>query len=266
MNIAQKGMATLGIIGMLATPSFALSAKSVKVDVPFEFTAGNTQLPAGEYSLQQTGENYLQVRDADREVRATVITRPRADDDGYTATPASVIFHQYGDQSFLSAVDADGLVDVGELERALCDETKLVSVMAANNEIGVLQPIAELAGLCTARGIPFHTDAAQAAGRHTNPRTTMLYVRQHELNLDALKAACVVAARFNEGEVSQASDTATAAFPWSQELALKSEVGAGDRVRTGDPRLGKPMLCQLSYARSWRGIYRASTRKASGNA
>ena len=62
-------------------------------------------------------------------------------------------------------VATDGLVDLQQVADAICDETRLVSVMAANNEIGVLQPIDEIAGLCRERGVAFHTDAAQAAGR-----------------------------------------------------------------------------------------------------
>ena len=62
-------------------------------------------------------------------------------------------------------VDRDGLLDLAVLERALDDRTVLVSIMAANNEIGVLQPLAEIAGLCHGRGALFHTDATQAAGR-----------------------------------------------------------------------------------------------------
>lgn len=62
-------------------------------------------------------------------------------------------------------VDRDGLVDPGAIEAALTERTALVSVMAANNEIGVLQPIEAIASLCRARGVLFHTDAAQAVGK-----------------------------------------------------------------------------------------------------
>jgi cysteine desulfurase len=62
-------------------------------------------------------------------------------------------------------VDRDGLVDPAALAEALTPETVLVSIMAANNETGVLQPITELAGIAHARGVLFHTDAAQAAGK-----------------------------------------------------------------------------------------------------
>ncbi|MDX2231797.1 MAG: IscS subfamily cysteine desulfurase [Leptolyngbyaceae cyanobacterium bins.349] len=62
-------------------------------------------------------------------------------------------------------VKADGLIDLFDLENALRPDTILVSVMTANNEIGVLQPIAEIGAMCHHRGILFHTDAAQAIGK-----------------------------------------------------------------------------------------------------
>ncbi|MEN9228241.1 MAG: aminotransferase class V-fold PLP-dependent enzyme [Gloeomargarita sp. HHBFW_bins_205] len=62
-------------------------------------------------------------------------------------------------------VRPDGLVDLEQLTQALTPDTILVSVMAANNEIGVLQPLAEIGRLCRERGILFHTDAAQAIGK-----------------------------------------------------------------------------------------------------
>ncbi len=62
-------------------------------------------------------------------------------------------------------VGADGLIDPAAVEAVLEPRTILVSVMAANNEIGVLQPLAAIGRLTRARGILFHTDAAQAFGR-----------------------------------------------------------------------------------------------------
>lgn len=61
-------------------------------------------------------------------------------------------------------VDADGLVDPAELEAALTAETTLCSIMYANNEVGTVQPVADLARICAGYGVPFHTDAVQAAG------------------------------------------------------------------------------------------------------
>lgn len=62
-------------------------------------------------------------------------------------------------------VEGTGRVDVAALERSLTPETVLVSVMAASNEIGTLQPVGEIAAICRARGIAFHTDAVQVCGR-----------------------------------------------------------------------------------------------------
>jgi cysteine desulfurase len=61
-------------------------------------------------------------------------------------------------------VDRDGLVDPDELAAALRDDTALAAVMWANNEVGTVQPVAELARVCRERGVPLHCDAVQAAG------------------------------------------------------------------------------------------------------
>ncbi len=62
-------------------------------------------------------------------------------------------------------VDQDGMLDLDELSEALTDDTALVSIMAANNETGVTFPIDKIGALVRAKGIPFHVDAVQAAGR-----------------------------------------------------------------------------------------------------
>lgn len=62
-------------------------------------------------------------------------------------------------------VQSDGLIDLTLLEKAIRPETILVSVMAANNEIGVLQPLAEIGAICRSHEVLFHTDAAQAIGK-----------------------------------------------------------------------------------------------------
>jgi len=62
-------------------------------------------------------------------------------------------------------IQKDGLIDLEDLKHAMDDKTILVTIMAANNEIGVIQPIAEIGKLCHERGVIFHTDAAQAVGK-----------------------------------------------------------------------------------------------------
>jgi cysteine desulfurase len=62
-------------------------------------------------------------------------------------------------------VDARGLVDPSDVRRALRPNTKLISIMLANNETGVLQPVREIAAIAAEAGVHFHTDAVQAAGK-----------------------------------------------------------------------------------------------------
>jgi cysteine desulfurase len=62
-------------------------------------------------------------------------------------------------------VDREGFISLDELRSALTDKTVLVSVMAANNEIGTIQPLAEIGAITSERGVLFHSDAAQAAGK-----------------------------------------------------------------------------------------------------
>jgi cysteine desulfurase len=62
-------------------------------------------------------------------------------------------------------VDADGMLSVSDLESAIRPDTAIVSLMWANNETGVVWPVAEFAKVCEAQGVPFHTDAVQAVGK-----------------------------------------------------------------------------------------------------
>ena len=72
---------------------------------------------------------------------------------------------KYGYRVTYLPVKADGLIDLEDLERAITDKTILVTIMAANNEIGVLQPIREIGQICHQKGVLFHTDAVQSAGK-----------------------------------------------------------------------------------------------------
>jgi cysteine desulfurase len=72
---------------------------------------------------------------------------------------------KYGYRVTYLPVQKDGLIDLDDLKRAMDDKTILVTIMAANNEIGVLQPVAEIGKLCHERGVIFHTDATQAIGK-----------------------------------------------------------------------------------------------------
>ena len=78
-------------------------------------------------------------------------------------------------------VDAGGRVDPGVLATALRPDTALVSIMSANNETGVLQPIRELAAICRERNVLFHSDMVQSFGKET--------VAPHELGVTAMSIA-----------------------------------------------------------------------------
>lgn len=83
-------------------------------------------------------------------------------------------------------VTKDGLIDLEELKRTVVDQTILVTIMAANNEIGVLQPIEEIGKLCHERGVLFHTDAAQAVGKVpievNRQNVDLLSISGHKMN------------------------------------------------------------------------------------
>ncbi|MEZ5358703.1 MAG: cysteine desulfurase family protein [Candidatus Zixiibacteriota bacterium] len=70
-----------------------------------------------------------------------------------------------GFEATLIGCNHDGVVSIDELKNALRPETAIASVMMANNETGVIQPIKEMASVCHAAGVPFHTDAVQAVGK-----------------------------------------------------------------------------------------------------
>ncbi|OGC22206.1 cysteine desulfurase NifS [candidate division WOR-1 bacterium RIFOXYB2_FULL_42_35] len=78
-------------------------------------------------------------------------------------------------------VDKDGLVDPEEVKAAITDKTALVSIMHANNEIGTIEPIAEIAKLLNGKGVYFHTDAVQTVGQ--------INVDVKELGVDLLSAS-----------------------------------------------------------------------------
>jgi cysteine desulfurase len=78
-------------------------------------------------------------------------------------------------------VDAAGRVDLADVEAAITDETILITIMHANNEVGTLQPVAQIAEIAHARGVRVHTDAAQSVGK--------VSTRVDELGVDLLSIA-----------------------------------------------------------------------------
>jgi cysteine desulfurase len=98
------------------------------------------------------------------EHKATLDTCKRLEKSGYRVT--------------YLPVKADGLIDIDDLKRAMDEKTILVTIMIANNEIGVVQPVAEIGKLCHEKGVLFHSDGVQAAGK--------IPVDVNAMNIDAL--------------------------------------------------------------------------------
>ncbi|HWC18879.1 MAG TPA: aminotransferase class V-fold PLP-dependent enzyme, partial [Terriglobales bacterium] len=91
---------------------------------------------------------------------------------------------KYGYRVTYLPVDSDGLINLDQLKRAIDDRTILVSIMYANNEIGVIQPIAEIGRICHERGVIFHSDAVQAIGKvpvnALNDRADLMSITAHK--------------------------------------------------------------------------------------
>ena len=117
------------------------------------FTSGATE--SDNLAIKGVAEMYREKGDhiitAVTEHKAVLDTCKRLEKHGYRVT--------------YLPVGKDGLIDLEELKRALDPKTILVTIMAANNEIGVLQPIEEIGKLCREKGVLFHSDATQAVGK-----------------------------------------------------------------------------------------------------
>jgi cysteine desulfurase len=117
------------------------------------FTSGATE--SDNLAIKGVAEMYREkgnhIITAVTEHKAVLDTCKRLEKNGYRVT--------------YMPVQKDGLIDLEDLKRAMDDKTILVSIMYANNEIGVIQPVAEIGKLCHERGVIFHTDATQAIGK-----------------------------------------------------------------------------------------------------
>ncbi|MGI6591171.1 MAG: cysteine desulfurase family protein [Eggerthellaceae bacterium] len=118
-----------------------------------EFTSGGTEsdnqaLLTGALKGVQTGKRHIVSSSIEHPAVLRMLDR----------------LQEHGFEVTLAAPDADGVVSADTIERAIRPDTCLVSLMWVNNEIGSVQPVAQVAAQCRARGILFHTDAVQAVG------------------------------------------------------------------------------------------------------
>ena len=110
--------------------------------------ADNQAIRSAALSGKRTGKTHL--ISTEIEHHAVLHTLKKLEGEGFEVT--------------LLPVYEDGIVRVEDVKAAIREDTALVSVMAANNEIGTIQPIKEIGALCREAGVIFHTDAVQAAG------------------------------------------------------------------------------------------------------
>ena len=117
------------------------------------FTSGATE--SNNLAIKGLGRAYAEHRDhivtIETEHKCVLESVASMEREGYSVT--------------VLPVGPDGLIDMDKLSQSITDRTLLVSVMAVNNEIGVIQPLADIGALCRERKVFFHTDGAQAVGK-----------------------------------------------------------------------------------------------------
>ncbi|MFF7974326.1 aminotransferase class V-fold PLP-dependent enzyme [Streptomyces sp. NPDC007905] len=152
-------------------------------------------------------------------------------------------------------VDGNGLVDPAALAAALTDDTVVVSVMAANNETGALQPITELAALAHERGVRFHCDAAQAAGKISldveELGVDLLTVVGHKMYAPKGIAALYVRDGVRLEPVAYGGGQERGLRAGTENVALAVALGAAARIAAGDPSDGT----QARIAARQRGLH-----------
>ncbi|MCJ8344271.1 aminotransferase class V-fold PLP-dependent enzyme, partial [bacterium] len=144
-----------------------LIAKSIGAkELEFVFTSGATE----SNNLAITGVARMYKEKGNHII--TMVTEHKA-----VLDTCEALTHEGFEITYLG-VDEDGMVSLDELRAAITDQTILVSVMYANNEIGVVQPVPEIGAICKEKGIIFHTDATQAIGK--------IKIDVNEMNIDLL--------------------------------------------------------------------------------
>jgi len=125
-----------------------LGAKPAEIVWTSGATESNNLAIKGAAAYQEKGRHLIT---SQIEHHAVLDTCKRLEKDGYAVT--------------YLPVDRSGLVDPADVERAITKQTTLISIMAANNEVGTLQPVAEIGRIAKRHGVLFHSDAAQYLGK-----------------------------------------------------------------------------------------------------
>lgn len=134
------------------------------------FTSGGTE--ANNHAIKGT---FFANRERGRQIITTAVEHPA------TLEPCRWLERQCGASVTYLPVDGAGRIDPDDVRRAITPKTILITIMHANNEVGTIQPIAEIAQVAREHGVTFHTDAAQSAGK--------IPTRVDELGADLLSVA-----------------------------------------------------------------------------
>lgn len=151
--------------GARRTIAAAIGAKPEEI----YFTAGGSE--ADNWAIKCAAEAY---REKGRHIITTKIEH-------HAVLHTCEYLEKHGFEVTYLGVDEDGLVDPEELKAAIRPDTILISVMTANNEIGTIEPIAQIGAIARERGVLFHTDAVQAFGQ--------IPMQVEEMNIDMLSAS-----------------------------------------------------------------------------
>ncbi len=176
-------------------------------------------------------------------------------------------------------VDPEGFVDPAAIAAAIRDDTVLVSVMAVNNEIGVIQPLAEIGAICRERGVLLHTDAAQATGKidlDVNAMATdLLSMSGHKMyapkGIGALyvrrRPRARLLAEISGGGQERGMRSGTLPVPLVVALGEAADVAAGEMHREGERlvMLRSRMLERLSAALDGVTVNGSLERRVPGN-
>ncbi len=135
------GLATFGVfLTLIVASAQAQTGYQMAANIPFDFTAGKTSLPAGIYNINLISENTLLVRSIDRKKSVLLLARQA----GHVGTrkPARIIFNRYGDryflsQTFLSETDLGFAVNPSHAERDLAREYRLAERDAKSQKVEV---------------------------------------------------------------------------------------------------------------------------------
>lgn len=161
------------------------------------------------------------------------------------------------DVTYLPVYD-NGIVKVDDIKKALRDDTCLVTVMFANNEIGTIQPIREIGALCRSKGIPFHTDAVQAVGHVpidvVDMNIDMLSCSAHKfhgpkgIGFLYVRKSMKLNAMINGGAQERNKRAGTENLPSiiGMSIALKSAVSEMESVSQKEIKLRNKLFEQLS--------------------